>query len=147
MATQGCIRITTTAPTTASSNREFIILVNTNQFCVSSTFGIKGGSTTRYHPFGSYRGTTPSQTVTDRNYTGHAHNNDLGLVYMNARYYVVYINQHPHHHQAQGGQSFCWYGKFCRTRCYLVQANQRFALHSLSTRFLRSFRPPDSQPA
>jgi hypothetical protein len=35
---------------------------------MTSSNGIKGGSSTRYHPFGSYRGTAPSQTITDRNY-------------------------------------------------------------------------------
>jgi RHS repeat-associated protein len=50
------------------------------------------GSTARYHPFGSYR-TTPTQTVSDRRYTGHAHNDDLGLIYMNARYYVGSIGR------------------------------------------------------
>jgi len=33
------------------------------------------GSTTRYYPFGGYR-TTPTQSVTDRGYTGHRHNDD-----------------------------------------------------------------------
>jgi RHS repeat-associated protein len=49
------------------------------------------GSTARYHPFGGWR-TTPNQTITDRGFTGHAHNNtganDLGLVYMGARFYL-----------------------------------------------------------
>jgi RHS repeat-associated protein len=31
--------------------------------------------------------------VTDRGYTGHKHNDDLGLIYMNARYYAPYINR------------------------------------------------------
>jgi RHS repeat-associated protein len=60
---------------------------------MTSSNGIKGGSTTRYHPFGSYRSTAPTQTITDRNYTGHAHNDDLGLIYMNARYYVGSIGR------------------------------------------------------
>lgn len=43
---------------------------------------------TRYLPFGGYReGSGPNQ-VTDRGYTGHKHNDDLGLIYMNARFYV-----------------------------------------------------------
>jgi RHS repeat-associated protein len=45
------------------------------------------GSTTRYFPFGAYR-TTPSQTITDRGFTGHQQNDSLGLIYMNARYYL-----------------------------------------------------------
>lgn len=50
------------------------------------------GSSARYFPFGAYR-TTRTQTISDRQYTGHAHNDDLGLIYMNARFYVPYINR------------------------------------------------------
>jgi RHS repeat-associated protein len=50
------------------------------------------GSTTRYLPFGSYRNST-GHTVTDRGYTGHRHNDDLGLIYMNARYYLPGIGR------------------------------------------------------
>ncbi|MCB8952722.1 MAG: RHS repeat-associated core domain-containing protein [Ardenticatenales bacterium] len=32
--------------------------------------------------------TAPSQTYTDRSFTGQKHNDDLGLIYYNARYYV-----------------------------------------------------------
>ncbi|MBE7529139.1 MAG: hypothetical protein HS099_05340 [Ardenticatenaceae bacterium] len=46
-------------------------------------------------PFGGYRpGSAPTQTITDRDFTGHLHNNigsgadDIGLVYMNARWYL-----------------------------------------------------------
>ncbi|MCI0579361.1 MAG: hypothetical protein L0332_09365, partial [Chloroflexi bacterium] len=48
------------------------------------------GSAARYLPFGGYRGTPPTTNpaLTDRGYTGHKHNNDLGLVYMNARFYL-----------------------------------------------------------
>jgi RHS repeat-associated protein len=42
---------------------------------------------TRYVPFGAYR-TTPTQGVTEIGYTGHRENMVLGLIYMNARYYV-----------------------------------------------------------
>lgn len=52
---------------------------------------IVSGSTSRYTPFGTYR-TTPTSTVTRRGFTSHLHNNtasnNLGLIYMNARYYV-----------------------------------------------------------
>ncbi len=47
----------------------------------------------KYTPFGDWR-TEPSATAGDRYYTGHKHNNlgggadDLGLIYMNARYYL-----------------------------------------------------------
>lgn len=46
------------------------------------------GSATRYAPFGSYRGTPPTQTLTDRDFTSQKHNRDLGLIYYNARYYA-----------------------------------------------------------
>lgn len=56
-------------------------------------------STSRYHPFGSFR-TTPTAGLTDVGFTGHRHNNlgagDLGLVYMGARFYLPYINQFWH---------------------------------------------------
>lgn len=42
------------------------------------------GSTARYYPFGAWR-TTPTQTLTDRGFTGHLENMEIGLVYMNAR--------------------------------------------------------------
>jgi hypothetical protein len=46
------------------------------------------GSTTRYLPFGGYR-TTPAQAVTDRDFTGQKENCELGLLYYNARYYLL----------------------------------------------------------
>ncbi|MCB8953079.1 MAG: RHS repeat-associated core domain-containing protein [Ardenticatenales bacterium] len=49
--------------------------------------GMVGGSRTRYLPFGAYR-TAPTQTYTDLGYTSQKHNDDLGLIYYNARYYV-----------------------------------------------------------
>jgi RHS repeat-associated protein len=49
------------------------------------------GSVARYTPFGDWR-TEPTADLTNRGYTGHQHNNtgdnDIGLIYMNARYYV-----------------------------------------------------------
>lgn len=52
-------------------------------------------SVARYSPFGEYRGAKPqtNPAVSSRGYTGHRHNDDLGLVYMNARYYVPSINR------------------------------------------------------
>jgi RHS repeat-associated protein len=47
---------------------------------------------TRFLPFGGYWG-TPTQTVTDRGYTGHLHNDEVGLIYMNARFYVPSIGR------------------------------------------------------
>ncbi|NJN53517.1 MAG: hypothetical protein HC804_01455 [Anaerolineae bacterium] len=43
---------------------------------------------TWYLPFGGYRGTAPTQTITDRDFTGQRENMELGLLYYNARYYV-----------------------------------------------------------
>ena len=47
------------------------------------------GSRATYYPFGDYRGTPPTQTLTDRGFTGQKSNNqpaaDLGLLYYNAR--------------------------------------------------------------
>ncbi|MCP4424035.1 MAG: hypothetical protein GY803_06060, partial [Chloroflexi bacterium] len=55
-------------------------------------------SVARYTPFGDWR-TEPTAGLTDQGYTGHKHNNlgggadDLGLIYMNARYYVPTLNR------------------------------------------------------
>ena len=49
--------------------------------------GMVGGSRTRYLPFGAYR-TASTQTFTDCGFTGQKHNDDLGLIYYNARYYL-----------------------------------------------------------
>jgi RHS repeat-associated protein len=54
--------------------------------------GLVSGSTARYLPFGAWR-TTPTQTLTDRGYTGHLENMEIGLVYMNARYFVPAIGR------------------------------------------------------
>ena len=45
--------------------------------------------------FGGFRGGTPAylDDVTDRGFTGHKENSDIGLTYMNARYYVGYLNR------------------------------------------------------
>ncbi|MBE7529088.1 MAG: RHS repeat-associated core domain-containing protein [Chloroflexi bacterium] len=48
---------------------------------------------TKYLPFGGYRGGSGGNPITDRGYTGHKHNDSLGLIYMNARYYSPYINR------------------------------------------------------
>ena len=51
------------------------------------------GTISRYLPFGDWR-TEPTAGLTDKGYTGHTHNNlgngnnDIGLIYMNARFYV-----------------------------------------------------------
>lgn len=52
------------------------------------------GSETYYAPFGGYRNApTTNPAISDRGYTGHRHNNELGLIYMNARYYVPSIGR------------------------------------------------------
>ncbi len=45
------------------------------------------GTAAYYQPYGNYR-TTPTTTLTERGYTGHHENRDIGLTYMNARYYI-----------------------------------------------------------
>jgi RHS repeat-associated protein len=48
----------------------------------------------RYLPFGGYRDQgEPTANLTDHGFTGHKHNDDIGLIYMQARYYVPYINR------------------------------------------------------
>ncbi|MCA9995467.1 MAG: hypothetical protein KDE56_06965, partial [Anaerolineales bacterium] len=46
-------------------------------------------------PFGEYRGAKPqtNPAVSDRGFTGHKHNDYVGLVYMNARYFVPGIGR------------------------------------------------------
>jgi RHS repeat-associated protein len=57
------------------------------------------GSAAQYYPFGAFRGTRPATNpdVSDLGYTGHRSNNtganDLGLIYMNARYYIGSIGR------------------------------------------------------
>ncbi len=48
---------------------------------------------TRYEPFGTYRGGSNGNPITDRGYTGQKQNDDIGLIYYNARYYVPYLNR------------------------------------------------------
>jgi RHS repeat-associated protein len=44
---------------------------------------------TRFLPFGGYRpGSAPSQSITDRDFTGQRENMELGLLYYNARFYA-----------------------------------------------------------
>ena len=49
--------------------------------------GVVAGSIGDYKPFGGYR-TAPTADDTDRGYTGHLHTDGIGLIYMNARFYV-----------------------------------------------------------
>ena len=48
------------------------------KFVLDSTHGL---------PLGGYR-TAPTVDDTDRGYTGHLHTDGIGLIYMNARFYV-----------------------------------------------------------
>jgi RHS repeat-associated protein len=62
------------------------------------TGALVSGSLTRFDPFGNFRGTPPTTNpgTTDHGYTGHRHNNtgpDLGLIYMNARYYLPEVGR------------------------------------------------------
>ena len=61
--------------------------------CRHSTASL-AGSTARYLPFGDWR-TEPTADETSRWYTGHVHDNlgrnDLGLIYMNARFHLPHI--------------------------------------------------------
>jgi RHS repeat-associated protein len=45
------------------------------------------GSTARFLPFGGYR-VEPEAGLTDKGFTGHAHNDNSGLIYMRARFFV-----------------------------------------------------------
>lgn len=60
---------------------------------------LETGSQAEYEPFGAFRGTPPATNPgkTDQGFTGHRHNNtgtyDLGLVYMNARYYLPEVGR------------------------------------------------------
>jgi RHS repeat-associated protein len=53
------------------------------------------GTVTRYYPFGGVRTGEVGgpNNVTDMGFTGHKHNDDLGLIYMNARFYVPGIGR------------------------------------------------------
>ncbi|MGH2536537.1 MAG: RHS repeat-associated core domain-containing protein, partial [Candidatus Promineifilaceae bacterium] len=54
------------------------------------------GSVVQKCPFGKHRA-LPTTEITDRGFTGHKHNNlganDLGLIYMNARYFVPAVGR------------------------------------------------------
>jgi YD repeat-containing protein len=67
--------------------------LGSTSLATTTTGAVVGNTTARYLPFGGFR-TTPTAGLTDIGFTGHRHNNlpgsDLGLVYMNARFYVPY---------------------------------------------------------
>lgn len=62
---------------------------------MTNSSGTPQSSTVAYHlPFGAYRNTTPPSTdLTERGFTGHRENRDIGLTYMNARFYVVGVGR------------------------------------------------------
>ena len=62
---------------------------------VMSTMNGTEVSTTRYLPFGGYRTETTGigNSLTDQGFTGHKENRDIGLIYMNARFYVPNTNR------------------------------------------------------
>jgi hypothetical protein len=93
--------------TSSSSNTYFLYNDHLGSLtAVNSGSTLVSGSRTYYDPFGNYRGTPPSQTLTGRGYTGQKENMELGLLYYNAGYYVPFnwaICQrrypHPQSHQ------------------------------------------------
>ena len=80
----------------SANNGLFYVLsdhLGSTSLLVNSSGGTVTGSTTRYLPFGGYRGTAPSQTITDRDFTGQKENMELGLLYFQARFYVPGIGR------------------------------------------------------
>ena len=73
-----------------------------NVVALSNTAGgLVSGSLARYDPFGNFR-TTPTTNpgTTNHGFTGHRHNNtgtyptqNVGLIYMNARYYLPEVGR------------------------------------------------------
>ena len=67
---------------------------------MNSSGGFISGSLARYEPYGGYRtkpATTVNPGISDHGFTGHRHNNtgtnNLGLIYMNARYYLPEVGR------------------------------------------------------
>ncbi|MCC6603019.1 MAG: RHS repeat-associated core domain-containing protein [Anaerolineae bacterium] len=80
----------------SANNGLFYVLsdhLGSTSLLVNSSGGTVTGSTTRYLPFGGYRCTAPSQSITDRDFTGQKENMELGLLYYQARFYVPYLNR------------------------------------------------------
>jgi RHS repeat-associated protein len=85
-------RVTTSPP--ASGDGLYYIHgdhLGSTSLLTNSSGAVVSGSAARHYPFGDYR-TTPTQTITDRGFTGHRQNNlgsnGIGLIYMGARFYV-----------------------------------------------------------
>lgn len=66
-------------------------LGSTSLMTNSSGYSVSG-TTARYLPYGGYR-TTPTAGLTEMGYTGHHHNDSLGLIYMNARFFVLSLGR------------------------------------------------------
>ena len=74
-----------------------------NVVALGTGSGLAAGSLARYDPFGNYRATpttTTNPALTDHGFTGHRHNNtglyptqNVGLIYMKARYYLPEIGR------------------------------------------------------
>jgi RHS repeat-associated protein len=63
--------------------------LGSSSLLVNSSNNPVAGSRTWYLPFGGYRaGSAPTQTITDRDFTGQKENMELGLLYYGARFYV-----------------------------------------------------------
>jgi RHS repeat-associated protein len=58
---------------------------------VTDAAGNVQGGVQRYYSFGGYRSGDGFEPITDRGFTGHRENRDIGLTYMNARFYVPSI--------------------------------------------------------
>ena len=55
---------------------------------------ILNNSITKYDPFGAYRDQRPdTENPTEMGFTGHYHNDEIDLIYMNARFYVPEIGR------------------------------------------------------
>jgi RHS repeat-associated protein len=77
-------------PVSANNGLFFILSdhLGSTSLLTTSNGSVVPGSATYYLPFGGYRGATPTQTITDRDFTGQRENLEIGLLYYNARYYV-----------------------------------------------------------
>ena len=47
----------------------------------------------KFYPFGDYRQAPTDSLDSELGFTGHHHNDELGLIYMNARYYLPEIGR------------------------------------------------------
>jgi RHS repeat-associated protein len=81
----------------SGNNGLFYVLsdhLGSTSMLVNSSGGVVAGSTTRNLPYGGYRpGSAPTQTITDRDFTGQKENMELGLLYYQARFYVPGIGR------------------------------------------------------